>query len=205
MPFTIVLFDEIEKASDALWALLLGIMDKGQLTTGTNEKVDFTKTVIVMTSNVGAFELADDSLLGFTSGPKVVDDKKMEDIAKSAARKKFMPEFLNRFDNIVTFKTLTKADLEKILSLELQKVQNRIIMGSKTVFEITVADAALKQLIEAGYDKRYNARHLVRAVEKYVTNPLTRMVATQQIRHNDTVVVDYFKQADLWKYIAVTS
>lgn len=202
MPFTIVLFDEIEKASDALWALLLGILDKGQLTTGTNEKVDFTKTIIVMTSNVGAAELADDKTLGFNAGDKVVDDKKMADIAMSAARKKFMPEFLNRLDTIVNFKTLTKDDLQLILDLELNKVQNRIIMGSRTVFEIRVTPQGLIQLLEEGYDKRYNARHLVRAVEKFITLPLTRLVATQQIRHNDIVICDYFKQRKAWEYVA---
>lgn len=202
MPFTPVLFDEIEKASDALWALLLGILDKGTLTTGTNEKVDFTKTVIIMTSNVGAAELADDSTLGFSSGTQIVDHQKMEAVSMSAARKKFMPEFLNRLDTIVTFKTLAKVDLEKILDLELDKVQDRILDGSKVMFEIRVTDAALVQLIEAGYDKRYNARHLVRAVDKFIADPLTRLVSTFQIFQDDLVVIDYVKATGEWKYLA---
>jgi ATP-dependent Clp protease ATP-binding subunit ClpB len=202
MPFTVVLFDEIEKASDALWNLLLGILDKGTLTTGTNQKVDFTKTVIMMTSNVGAAELSDDSVLGFNSGEKVVDDKKMADIAMSAARKKFMPEFLNRLDKIVMFKTLGKVDLQRILDLELDKIQDRILAGSRIMFEMRVTTSALTQLVEAGYDKRYNARHLVRAVEKFVADPLTRLVSTQQIHEDDLVVVDYIKDKDEWKYVA---
>ena len=204
MPFTVILFDEIEKASDALWALLLGILDKGTLTTGTNEKVDFTKTIIIMTSNVGAAELSDDKLLGFKTGEMLatVDDKRMEDIATAAARRKFMPEFLNRFDNIVTFKSLTRLDLQKILDLELDRVQDRIVIGSKVIFEVRVTEQGLAQLVDAGYDKRYNARHLVRAVDKYVSNPLARLVATQQINNDDIVVCDYISATKEWKYIA---
>jgi ATP-dependent Clp protease ATP-binding subunit ClpB len=205
MPFTIVLFDEIEKASDSLWALLLGVLDKGSLTTGSNEKVDFTNTVIIMTSNVGAAELADDSTLGFVAGEKVVDDKKMADISLSAARKKFMPEFLNRLDSIVTFKTLTKSDLKSILNLELNKLQHRVIMGSNIQFELNVSPAGQTQLLEAGYDKRYNARHLVRAVDKYIMNPLTRLVSTKQISENDQIICDYVPATKSWKYIAVSS
>jgi ATP-dependent Clp protease ATP-binding subunit ClpB len=202
MPFTVILFDEIEKASDALWSLLLGILDKGSVRTGTNEKVDFTKTIIIMTSNVGATELADDSTLGFSSGEKIVDDKKMETIAVSAARKKFMPEFLNRLDVIVTFRTLSRVDLQKILDLELDKVQRRVLEGSNILFELRVTNAGLHQLIEAGYDKRYNARHLVRAVDKYISNPLTRLIATDQILPDDFVVADYFPTREEWKYVA---
>lgn len=202
MPFTIVLFDEIEKGSDALWSLLLGILDKGNLTTGTNEKVDFTKTIIIMTSNVGAAELDDDKSLGFDAREKQVDDKKMEKIALGAARRKFMPEFLNRFDLIVMFKTLTRDDLQKILTLEIEKIRDRVTDGSKVIFGFRVTTSGLAQLIEAGYDKRYNARHLVRAVDKWVANPLTRLVATKQIEESDFVVVNYVKAEDRWEYLA---
>jgi ATP-dependent Clp protease ATP-binding subunit ClpB len=202
MPFTVVLFDEIEKASDALWALLLGIMDKGSFTTGTNEKVDFTKTIIIMTSNVGAMELADDKTLGFKGEDKPVDSKRMEDIAMGAARRKFSPEFLNRFDSIVTFKTLTRSDLQKVLELELDKVQARIILGSKIIFEFRVTEQGLLQLIEAGYDKRYNARHLVRAVNRHISDPMARLVATDQIHDDDLVVCDYLPDTREWKYVA---
>ena len=205
MPFTVILFDEIEKASDALWSLLLGILDKGILTTGVNEKVDFTKTIIIMTSNVGAEKLADNALIGFDSGEDIIDDKKLSDIAMAAARKKFMPEFLNRLDVIVNFKTLTRANLQEILGLELQKIQDRIVAHSDVLFELRVTAAGLAQLIDAGYDKRYNARHLVRAVEKYIANPLTRLVATQQLFADDLLVCDYQSTGDEWKYVAIPS
>lgn len=202
LPFTIILFDEIEKASDALWNLLLGVLDKGRLTLGTNEVVDMTNTVIIMTSNVGAAELADDSFLGFSTGEKTVDDAKMAEIAKSAARRKFMPEFLNRLDEIVTFRTLSPSDLKQILELELNKVQTRILEGASRVFELRVSDVAQEQLLTEGYDKRYNARHLVRTVDKFVANPITRLVATGQIFDDDIVVVSYNKESQEWRYVA---
>jgi ATP-dependent Clp protease ATP-binding subunit ClpB len=201
-PFTVVLFDEIEKASDSLWNLLLGILDKGTLTTGTNEKVDMTKTIIVMTSNVGASELADETSLGFSTGGKVVDDAKMKAIATSAARKKFAPEFLNRLDHIVMFKTLTQENLREIAGLMLQKVQHRIISGSKTYFELHVTEAAMEQILVEGYDRRYNARELRRIVEKRVTEPLTRFVATGQLFPGDVVTCDYLPDWDEWKFTA---
>jgi ATP-dependent Clp protease ATP-binding subunit ClpB len=198
-----VLFDEIEKASDSLWNLLLGILDKGSLTLGTNDKVDFTKTVIIMTSNVGATELSDDKSLGFTTaGEKLIDDGKMEEIAKGAARRKFMPEFLNRLDEIVIFKTLRKAELAKILKFELEKVQKRIVYDSTVMFELHVTETGLEQLIAAGYDKRYNARHLVRAVDKHLTAPLTRLVATKQVNPMEVIVANYTKAKDAWTYTA---
>jgi ATP-dependent Clp protease ATP-binding subunit ClpB len=204
MPFTVVLFDEIEKASDALWQLLLGILDKKTMTTGTNEKVDFGDTIIIMTSNVGAGEMAaDDNALGFAKPENDVDDAKLKDIAMNAARRKFMPEFLNRLDKIVMFKTLTKEDLGQVRSLMLEKVQMRIVLGSKVLFEIRVTNAGLDKLLEDGYDKRYNARHLSRTIESNISLPLTRLVTTGQIQDNDVIVCDYLKDKGEWRYIAV--
>jgi len=202
LPFTIVLFDEIEKASDALWNLILGITDKGVLTTGTNEKVDFKKTVIIMTSNVGAGEIAKENALGFQGkAAEVVDHERIAEIAKSAAKRKFLPEFLNRLDTIVNFKSLSKNDLREILEIELRKVQSRILLDSRRIFDLQVSATARAQLIEEGYEKRYNARHLVRAVDVRIVTPLTRLISTGQISDNDTVLVSYTK-AKGWTYAA---
>jgi ATP-dependent Clp protease ATP-binding subunit ClpB len=201
MPFTIVLWDEVEKASDALWALLLGILDKGELTTGTNEKVDFKPTIHIMTSNVGVAEMNDDDAIGFNVG-QTVDDSRLEAIAMAAARKKFMPEFLNRLDGIVMFKTLTIADLQEIRGQLLEKVQDRIVVGSNVLFEMRVSDAGLKKILDDGYDRKYNARHLKRTIEKYVAEPLTRLVATSQIDDGDIVIADYLPDWDQWTYKA---
>jgi len=203
MPFTIILWDEIEKASDSLWALLLGILDKGELTTGINEKIDFRPTIHIMTSNVGVSEMNDDSAIGFNAGDKSVDDTRLEAIAMAAARKKFMPEFLNRLDSIVVFKTLTVENLTEIRAQLLEKVQDRIIVGSDVLFEMRVSDSGLEKILDDGYDRRYNARHLKRTIEKYVAEPLTRLVATGQILDGDIVVADFIPGWDLWKYMAV--
>jgi ATP-dependent Clp protease ATP-binding subunit ClpB len=201
--FTIILWDEIEKASDALESLLLGILDKGELTTGTNERVDMKPTIHIMTSNVGVADMCDEKSLGFSTGSKDVDDEKLGTIAMSAARRKFRPEFLNRLDSIVTFKTLTIDELKEVRTQMLDKVQDRIVMGADILFEIRVSDAGLKKILEDGYDKRYNARHLYRTIEKHVSEPLSRLVATGQIDDGDIVVVDYLADWDSWKYMSV--
>jgi ATP-dependent Clp protease ATP-binding subunit ClpA len=197
--FTIVVFDEIEKASDALWNLLLGILDKGTLTLGTNEVVDFTKTVILMTSNVGSSELAEENAIGFDRGKNIRTEAQMKEIAMSAARRKFMPEFLNRLDQVVCFKSLTPMDLDEILGLELGNIYDRLMMQSKVLFEFNVSPAALRRILKEGYDRRYNARHLKRVIDKYVAVPLGRLVATGQVMPNDTIIIDY--DGD-WKYYA---
>jgi ATP-dependent Clp protease ATP-binding subunit ClpB len=203
MPFTVILFDEIEKASDALWNLLLGILDKGSLTTGTNEKVDMTQTIIIMTSNVGAADMSNEDSIGFGSDSKVVnDDAKLEAIAMAAARKKFMPEFLNRLDHVVMFKSLTPDDMKKILPLALEKVQDRIVLGIGTpLFEMRISEAGLKKIEADGYDRRYGARYLNRTIEKAITEPLTRLVATQQILDGDIVICHW--NGTEWLYNAV--
>jgi len=204
IPFTVVLFDEIEKASDALWQLLLGILDKGTLTTGTNEVVDMTNCIIIMTSNVGAGEMAtDDNALGFAKPDLGVDDAKMKEIAMNAARRKFMPEFLNRLDKIVMFKSLTKDDLALVRAMMLEKVQMRIVLGSKVLFEIRVTNAGLDKILLDGYDKRYNARHLSRTIENNISLPLMRLVSTGQIQDNDVIICDFLKDKEEWRYIAV--
>lgn len=200
LPFTPVLFDEIEKASDALWNLLLGILDKGLLTTGTNERVDFKRSVIILTSNIGSAEIANENALGFQGIGEVMDDARAAEVAIAAAKRKFMPEFLNRLDRVVYFKTLTRENLEAILDLEIKKLQKRILFDSNVIFDLEVSDAAKKQLLDEGYEKRYNARALNRTMDKRLTTPLTRLVSTRQVKDNDTVLITY--QGGEWKYAA---
>ena len=204
--FTVILFDEIEKANDSLWNLLLGILDRGSLTTGTNEVVDFTPTVIIMTSNVGSAELAVKSGsagIGFANTVDYTFDyDTMKDVAMSAARQKFTPEFLNRLDDAIVFRSLSPADLIPILRIELDKLRAQIILTSRNVFELEVSPAATSKILADGYDKRYNARNLRRTIERYVSLPLARLVATGQIFDNDTLVVDY--KDGKWAYFAKT-
>src|SRR5437762_2053725 len=135
LKLSILLFDEIEKASDALWQLLLGILDKATLTLGDNRRVDLVQCIIIMTSNLGASEMSSlvDGGFGFAPKPSVVDsglDDKIDRTATDAARRKFTPEFMNRIDKVVVFKTLRSEHLEQILEIELGMVQQRVLMAS---------------------------------------------------------------------------
>jgi ATP-dependent Clp protease ATP-binding subunit ClpB len=195
-----VLFDEIEKASDALWNLLLGILDKGILTLGDNTKVDFSSAMIFMTSNLGAAEMNSlvNSKIGFGAPAPEDDAAKMKLSARisrtglEAARRKFTPEFMNRLDKIVVFKALGKEELDRIVDIELESVQQRIYTCSSCkTFRLDVTDSAREYLLTEGTDVRYGARPLKRAIERLLVHPLSNLMATDQIRHNDCIHVTH--------------
>lgn len=196
---TFVLFDEIEKASDALWQLLLGILDKATLTLGDNRRVDFSKTVVIMTSNLGAREMSDmiSGGIGFAptkAGKSNEDDEidqKIYRTALEAAKRKFSPEFMNRIDKVVVFRSLKEHHLRRILDIELGLVQARITdsAGTKFIFECT--NDAKEFLLEEGIDLKYGARHLKRAIERFLVYPLSNLVATEQVETGDLVIVDF--------------
>ena len=196
---TFVLFDEIEKASDSLWQLLLGILDKATLTLGDNRRVDFSRTVVIMTSNLGAREMSDmiSGGIGFaptkqgTPREDTEIDTKIYRTALEAAKRKFSPEFMNRIDKVVVFRSLKEHHLRQILDIELRSVQDRITesAGTKFVFECT--DAAKEFLLGEGIDLKYGARHLKRSIERFLVYPLSNLVATQQVETGDFVTVDF--------------
>lgn len=204
LKLSFVLFDEIEKASDALWNLLLGILDKATLTLGDNRKVDFSRTMIFMTSNLGASEMSAlvSPRLGFNVGAAqakiatgVVDENMSAKLARSgleAARRKFTPEFMNRLDKVVTFKPLGTNELRKILDIELNLVQQRIFNTSADrAFVFTLSDESKGYLLEQGTDMKYGARHLKRAIERLLVQPISNLIATDQVRGGDWVRVDF--------------
>jgi ATP-dependent Clp protease ATP-binding subunit ClpA len=196
-----VLFDEIEKASDALWNLLLGVLDKGTLTLGDNRKVDFSKALIFMTSNLGAAEMSSliNPRLGFrATAPQehaAVDEKTTGKLARTgveAARRKFTPEFINRLDKIVTFRPLGEEELRKILDIELRQVQQRIFNTSlDRAFVFQLTNPARDFLLTEGTDLKYGARHLKRAIERHLVQPIANLIATDQILGGDCVKVDF--------------
>jgi len=196
---TFVLFDEIEKASDSLWQLLLGILDKATLTLGDNRRVDFSRTVVIMTSNLGAREMSEmiSGGIGFapTKTGKAQEDNEIDTkiyrTALEAARRKFSPEFMNRIDKVVVFRSLKEYHLRKILDIELYQVQARITesAGTKFIFECT--DEAKEFLLSEGIDLKYGARHLKRAIERFLVYPLSNLVATQQVETGDLVLIDF--------------
>jgi len=199
-----VLFDEIEKASDALWNLLLGILDKATLTLGDNRKVDFSRAMIFMTSNLGASEMSAmlSPKLGFNACEGVrkslagESDEKLDGKIKrsgvEAARRKFTPEFMNRLDKIVTFKPLGSDELRKILDIELNMVQQRIFnTATEKSFVFKTTAPAKDFLLREGTDMKYGARHLKRAIERLLVQPMSNLIATDQVRGGDWIKVDY--------------
>ncbi len=196
LKLSILLFDEIEKASDSLWQLLLGILDKATLTLGDNRRVDLSQCIIIMTSNLGASEMTNlmDGGLGFAPKPMLVDssfDDKIDRTAVEAARRKFTPEFMNRIDKAVVFKTLRPEHLEQILDIELGMVQQRILTSSPAnQFVFTCTQKVKKFLLSEGTDPKYGARHLKRAIERNLVFPLANLVATGQVRLGDFIRVD---------------
>lgn len=193
-----VLFDEIEKASDSLWNLLLGILDKATLTLGDNRRVDFSQALIFLTSNLGAAEMQ--SLmspgLGFqTKSPRLraMGDQRMGSKIRTAgigaARRKFTPEFVNRLDKMVVFEPLGEPQLRSILDLELQRVQQRVLGGEPFLFRLS--DRAKEHLLSEGADAKYGARHLKRSIERSLVGPLANLVASSQVREGDLVAVDF--------------
>ena len=195
---SLILFDEIEKASDSLWQLLLGILDKATLTLGDNRRVDFSRTMVIMTSNLGAREMSEliSGGIGFAPGKGGKDpndtevDQKIYRTAVDAARRKFSPEFMNRIDKVVVFRSLKEHHLRKILDLELQSVQDRIMLSAGTKFVFQCSDSAKDMLLKEGIDFKYGARHLKRAIERFLVYPLSNLVATDQVGLGDLVNVD---------------
>jgi ATP-dependent Clp protease ATP-binding subunit ClpA len=191
---------------------LLGILDKATLTLGDNRKVDFSHAMIFMTSNLGASEMAAMMApkLGFGVAKAqsdiangVADDKLSGKLARSgveAARRKFTPEFMNRLDKIVTFQPLGSDQLRRILDIELNMVQQRIFnaplnSGIDRAFVFTVSDASKDFLLAEGTDMKYGARHLKRAIERLLVQPMSNLIATEQVRGGDWIRVDFDTEA----------
>src|SRR5256714_11977179 len=193
---SLLLFDEIEKASDSLWQLLLGILDKATLTLGDNRRVDLSQCVIIMTSNLGAGEMNEliTGGMGFGRKSNQIDtrlDDKITRAAQEAARRKFSPEFMNRIDKIVVFKTLKPEHLEQILEIELGMVQQRILQATgNNQFVFSCTQKVKRFLLDEGTDPKYGARHLKRSIEKNVVFPLANLVATGQVKLGDFVRID---------------
>jgi ATP-dependent Clp protease ATP-binding subunit ClpB len=217
MNLSFLLFDEIEKASDALWNLLLGILDKATLTLGDNRKVDFSKALIFMTSNIGSAEMSSlvSRKLGFQV-PSMEDSRcnakleaRLSRTGVDAARRKFTPEFLNRLDKIVVFKALGNEELNRIIDIELALVQQRIQSSSvRKPFFIQVTDSAREFLLTEGTDVRYGARPLKRAIERLLVQPISNLMATEQIHSCDRIRIThavgsasltFFREADEWQ------
>jgi ATP-dependent Clp protease ATP-binding subunit ClpA len=192
-----LLFDEIEKASESLWQLLLGMLDKATLTLGDNRRVDLSRTVIFMTSNLGGREIAELTTGGMGFASDMQSDtqhrmnEKVERTASEAARRKFAPEFMNRIDKLVVFHPLRAEELERILEIELRTIQRRVLESAKVKFSFQLTEQARTFLLSEGTNVAYGARHLKRIIERHVVYPLTRLVATEQVQLDDVISIDW--------------
>jgi ATP-dependent Clp protease ATP-binding subunit ClpA len=197
LKLSLVLFDEIEKASDSLWQLLLGILDKGTLTLGDNRRVDFSRSMIFLTSNLGSQEVMKlmTGGLGFSAGRNEDEeelDQKIYRTAMEASRRKFSPEFMNRIDKVIVFRLLSRDSLEKILDIELVRVQHRVVAATEgNPFVLNCTQAARDFLLREGTDQKFGARRLKRAIERYLVFPISNLLATHQINLGDLITVDY--------------
>src|SRR5246500_2963285 len=197
LKISFLLFDEIEKASDALWQLLLGILDKATLTLGDNRRVDLSQTMIFMTSNLGGGEITELMTGGMGFAPTVPADskprldEKVEKTAAEAAKRKFAPEFMNRIDKTIVFHPLRSEQLEQILEIELGMVQQRVLETAKGRFLFRVTQSAREFLLKEGTDLKYGARHLKRAIERHIVYPLASLLATEQVTLGDVISIDW--------------
>jgi len=206
LKLSFLLFDEIEKASDALWQLLLGMLDKATLTLGDNRRVDLSQTVIFMTSNLGGGEITDLMAGGYgfiksDDKPKANLDEKVERTATEAARRKFSPEFMNRLDKVVVFHPLQRTQLEQVLDIELSMVQQRVLETAKGQFLFRVTESGRDFLLQEGTDQRYGARHLKRAIERHVVYPMANLLATDQVHSGDLVCIDWSRSDDKLSFV----
>jgi ATP-dependent Clp protease ATP-binding subunit ClpB len=206
LKLSFLLFDEIEKASDALWQLLLGMLDKATLTLGDNRRVDLSQTVIFMTSNLGGGEITElmTGGMGFIQpGDKPISglDEKVARTAVEAARRKFSPEFMNRLDKVVVFHPLRREQLEEVLEIELGQVQQRVLETARGQFLFRVTSAARDFLLQEGTDQRYGARHLKRAIERHIVYPLANLLATEQVHLGDLICIDFSKKQDCLTFV----
>ena len=206
LKLSFLLFDEIEKASDALWQLLLGMLDKATLTLGDNRRVDLSQTIIFLTSNLGGGEISElmQGGMGFIQPkdkPADALDEKVERTAVGAARRKFSPEFMNRLDKVVVFHPLRREQLQEVLDIELGQEQQRVLDTAKGQFLFRVTDAGRDFLLQEGTDQRYGARHLKRAIERHVVYPLANLLATEQVHLGDLICIDWNKEQGILTFI----
>ena len=190
-PYSVVLFDEIEKAHPDVWNLLLQILEEGKLTDNFGRVVNFRNTIILMTSNVGSDTIKRGSTLGFSAVSDESSYEKMRERILDESKKVFRPEFLNRLDDAIVFRTMTKPDLIQILDLEITKVVNRL-KGKNLRLELD--DAAKDLLVEKGYDPQYGARPMRRAVERYLEDPLAEEILRGHLHEGDPIKVSSDKE-----------
>jgi ATP-dependent Clp protease ATP-binding subunit ClpB len=182
-PFSVVLFDEIEKAAPDVFNVFLQILDDGRLTDGQGRTIDFKNTILIMTSNIGSNRILDAAGTGNGAEYAVMRATVLDEL-----RRHFRPEFLNRVDEIVVFQALDESQLDKIVRLQLERLRARLVDRR---IELDITDAAVRHLVKVGYDPVYGARPIKRAVQRELETPLGRKILAGEVREGDRVYVDY--------------
>jgi ATP-dependent Clp protease ATP-binding subunit ClpC len=199
-PYSVVLFDEVEKAHPDVMHLLLQILEEGQVTDNFGRKIDFRNTIVIMTSNVGAESIKRQTSLGFGAmSTDNADNDAIKGKVMESAKKFFKPEFLNRLDDIVSFRMLEKGELSRIVDLEVKKVLVRL--RNKKI-ELVMEESGRDFLIKEGYDPQYGARPMRRAVEKHIEDPLAEHILRGDVKEGDTVRVTYDEAGKRLKFAA---
>ncbi len=194
-PYSIILLDEIEKAHPDVFNLLLQALDDGQLTDSLGRRIDFRNTIIIMTSNIGARQLSDFGTgVGFGTKARVEAEATAQHaIIQSALKKAFAPEFLNRIDDVVIFNSLNRGHIHKVIDIELAKLYGRI---SALGYKIKMTDQAKDVIAERGFDEKFGARPLKRAIQKYIEDPLAEEIINANLEEGDTITIGYKKEKD---------
>ena len=186
-PYSVVLLDELEKAHQDVFNMLLQVMDEGRLTDSFGRTVDFKNTIIIMTSNIGTRQLKDyGNGIGFNTGTDRQEQSRS--IIQKALNKTFAPEFINRIDDIVMFNSLERDDIYKIIDIELEGFFRR---ASESGYAIEITDSAKAFLVDRGYDAQYGARPLKRAIQEYIEDDLAELILANTITRGDTLRIDH--------------
>jgi ATP-dependent Clp protease ATP-binding subunit ClpC len=185
-PYSVVLFDEVEKAHPDVWNMLLQILEEGKLTDNVGRVVNFRNTIVLMTSNVGSDTIKRGSSLGFSPITDENSYEKMREKILDESKRVFRPEFLNRLDDIIVFRSLLKPELIEILSIEINKVMERLKTKNLT---LELDDKAKDFLVEKGYDPQYGARPMRRSVERFLEDPLAEEILKGHIHEGEPILV----------------
>jgi hypothetical protein len=191
-PYSIILFDEIEKAHSDVYNILLQLLDDGQLTDSLGRKVNFKNCMVIMTSNVGVKKLKDFGAgVGFSTKAKKSSQSAVKDeVLQKELKNHFPPEFLNRLDDVIIFRSLEKEDIGKIVELEIKKLKERV---SEIGYDLQINKTAKDYLIEEGYDEEYGARPLTRAIQKFIEDPVSEEILSGGVKEKQTIKVSYSK------------
>jgi ATP-dependent Clp protease ATP-binding subunit ClpC len=194
-PYSVILLDEVEKAHPDVFNMMLQVLDDGFLTDSLGRKINFQNTIIIMTSNIGARQVKDfGSGVGFETATIKAQSTEIEkSVIEGALKKTFAPEFLNRIDDIVIFNSLEKENIAEIVEIELEKLFNRV---TKLGYNLTLTKEAKAFICDKGFDKKYGARPLNRAIQKYIEDLLAEQVVSNKIKEGDAILLDYVKDAE---------